>query len=148
MEKAPLRIWLADDDEADRLIFRDALSELKLQAIVSMLHDGEELMVHLLAKDAVLPDLLFLDLNMPRKNGLECLREIRNQPKLKDMIIVIYSTSASELDIEETFLSGANVYINKPHDFHTLKRSLERAVMMSHQVANPPFSRENFLMRL
>ena len=99
-------------------------------------------------KDAVLPDLLFLDLNMPRKNGLDCLKEIRRSKKLKNLSIAIYSTSASEKDVERTFLSGANIYINKPNDFNILKQVLEKAVMTAYQYQDAFFRKKNFLLRI
>lgn len=93
-----------------------------------------------------LPDLLFLDLNMPRKNGLECLKEIRSNEKLKEISIAIYSTSDNEKDIEETFGNGVNVYIIKPNNFNMLKQVLEKAVMTANQYQNQSMKRENFLL--
>jgi CheY-like chemotaxis protein len=124
MENAPIRIILADDDEGDRFLFKEALEELKIKSFVHTVNDGIQLMEYLNDKDTPVPHLLFLDLNMPRKNGLECLKEIRNNEKLKDISIAIYSTSASEKDMDETFLNGANVYIKKPSDFRVLKQIL------------------------
>jgi CheY-like chemotaxis protein len=95
-----------------------------------------------------LPDILFLDLNMPRKNGLECLKEIKQDDRLKDISIAIYSTSASEMDMEATFLNGANIYINKPNDYNILKQSLEKAVSVAHLYREPDFNKENFLLKI
>ena len=75
MKKEPLRILLADDDEADRLLFKEAIGELKIKTIVNTINNGIQLMDYLAKKDNQLPYLLFLDLNMPGKNGLECLKE-------------------------------------------------------------------------
>ena len=117
MNHDALHILLADDDDDDRLLFRDAIEELKVKTVVTMVNDGVELMEYLNKPDTHLPNLVFLDLNMPRKNGMECLKEIRSNNKLKDLSIAIYSTSGMEVDIEETFVKGANVYIKKPNDF-------------------------------
>jgi CheY-like chemotaxis protein len=116
MTNQPIYVLLADDDEDDRLFFMDAFEEIKIKTVVQMVNDGQELMDHLIKPDIVLPDVLFLDLNMPRKTGMECLNEIKNIERLKNVAIAIYSTSASEEDIEETFVKGANVYIKKPKD--------------------------------
>ncbi len=129
MENNPLLILLADDDEVDRLIFTEALLELKIKTIVETFNNGEELMQWLNVKQEQLPHLLFLDLNMPCKNGLQCLKEIRSDEKLKNISVAIYSTSENERDKEETFRNGANVYINKPSDFNILKQVLEKALM-------------------
>jgi len=95
-----------------------------------------------------LPEILFLDLNMPRKNGFECLKEIRSNKKFDEISIAIYSTSAAERDIEATFIAGANVYISKPNDFNELKQVLEKAVMSAHVYHEPPFNKANFLLRI
>jgi len=141
-------ILLADDDEADRLLFTDAFSELKLETVVQTVNNGVQLMEYLQKKEKPLPQLLFLDLNMPRKNGLQCLMEIRGNEKLKDISVAIYSTSNSEKDIEETFLHGANIYIHKPADFNILKQVLEKAVRTTIQYKDETMNRDNFLLRI
>jgi len=148
MENAPLYILLADDDESDIFLFIEAFEEMKVKTIVHTVNDGLQLMQYLSQENVPLPHLLFLDLNMPRKNGLECLKEIRSIEKLKDISIAIYSTSASEKDVEETFLYGANVYIQKPSDFSELKHVLNKAVMSAFIYEEPPFNKANFLMRM
>ena len=148
MQTPPINILLADDDENDRMIFQEAFEEIKIKTSIHTVNNGIQLMEYLKTKNTNLPDILFLDLNMPRKNGLECLREIRNDKKLNDISIAIYSTSASEKDIEETFRLGANVYINKPTDFAILKQALAKAIVTAYQFQNKPFNKENFLLRI
>jgi len=148
MNNEPFNILLADDDEADRLIFADAFSELKIKTDVRTVNDGVELMECLHMEDVPYPDFLFLDLNMPRKNGIECLKEIRGNDKLKDIFIAIYSTSDNEKDIEETFHNGANVYITKPSNFSALKNALEKAVVTANLYKDKSMKRENFLLRI
>jgi CheY-like chemotaxis protein len=148
MKNEPLHILLADDDEGDRLIFKEAFEELKLKTVVQTVNDGIALMKYLHDEAMPLPDILFLDLNMPRKNGLECLKEIKQDDRLKDISIAIYSTSASEMDMEATFLNGANIYINKPNDYNILKQSLEKAVSVAHLYREPDFNKENFLLKI
>lgn len=148
MESTPLHLILADDDESDRLIFKEAFEELKMKTIVHTVNDGVELMKYLAGTENALPHLLFLDLNMPRKNGLECLKEIRGIEKLKDISIAIYSTSASEKDIDESFRSGANAYIKKPSSFSILKKMLEKAVLGAHQFQQQHSDKENFLLQV
>lgn len=148
MENDPIHILLAEDDESDRLLFTEAFSELKIRTIVRTVNNGIELMDFLNIKDTRLPDLLFLDLNMPRKNGLECLKEIRSDENLKEISIAIYSTSDNEKYIEETFLNGANAYITKPNNFNKLKQVLEKAVMTAYLYQDDSMKRENFLLRI
>lgn len=146
MENQPLQILLADDDENDRLLFTEAFAELKIKTIVHTVNNGIQLMEWLNEKDITLPDLLFLDLNMPLKNGLECLKEIRSNEKLKEISIAIYSTSDNQKDMEDTFHNGANVYITKPNSFNKLKQVLEKAVMTAYQYQNKSMKKENFLL--
>jgi CheY-like chemotaxis protein len=148
MKTQPIPILLADDDEDDCLFFRDAFKEIKINTEVHIVNDGVELLNHLSQPHIVLPHVLFLDLNMPRKNGLECLKEIKSITRFKDIVIAIYSTSASEEDIEETFVKGANVYIKKPSDFQTLKKVLSEVVTLNWQYHTSGLDRENFLLSL
>lgn len=148
MENKPLHILLADDDEADRLIFSDAFSELEFKTIVHTVNDGDELMEWLNRESVQLPHMLFLDLNMPRISGLQCLQEIRSNEKLKNLLIAIYSTSDNEKDMEETFLSGANIYIVKPNDFNMLKKMLGKAVDKAHLYQDDALNRDNFFLKI
>jgi CheY-like chemotaxis protein len=146
MNHNALHILLADDDEDDRLFFKEAIEEVKVQTIVTLVNDGVQLMDYLYSPHIQLPNLIFLDLNMPRKGGMECLKEIRCDNKLKDLSIAIYSTSASDEDIEETFVKGANIYIKKPNDFNALKRVLADVISINWQYHTSGLNRENFLL--
>ncbi|MGV9004304.1 response regulator [Flavobacterium sp.] len=148
MQKEFITITLADDDEDDRVFFKDAFDELKINTNVTTCNDGVELMEYLLKPETIVPNILFLDLNMPRKNGFECLLEIRKDKKFKDVAIAIYSTSSSEEDIENTFVHGANIYIKKPSDFSTLKKVLSEVVTLNWQYHTSGLNKENFLLRL
>lgn len=141
-------IILADDDEDDRLFFTDAFEEIKISTKVQTFENGAELMNYLNKDDATLPEILFLDLNMPKKNGIECLHEIKENDKFKNMAVAIYSTSSSEEHIEETFVRGANIYIKKPSDFKTLKKVLQDVVTMNWQFHTSGLNKENFLLRI
>ncbi|MES2864191.1 MAG: response regulator [Bacteroidota bacterium] len=148
MEKDFIHIILADDDEDDRLFFTDAFEELKISTKVQTCNDGVELMEYLNKDDSVLPNVLFLDLNMPMKNGIECLHEIKADKRFDDIIIAIYSTSSSEEHIEETFICGANIYIKKPSDFNELKRVLSYVVTLNWQYHTSGLNKDNFLFRM
>ncbi len=148
MNKEYIHIILADDDEDDRLFFTDAFEELKINTKVNTFNDGVELMNYLNHPDAILPNVLFLDLNMPRKNGIECLNEIKMDDKFNDIAIAIFSTSSSEEHIEETFVRGANIYIKKPSDFSTLKKVLSDVVTINWQYHTSGLNKDNFLLRL
>ena len=148
MNHDALQILLADDDEDDRIFFKEAIEEVKVKTTVTTVNDGVELMDYLCKPDARLPNLVFLDLNMPKKDGMECLKEIRSNYKLKDLSIAIYSTSASEEDIQRTFVKGANIYIKKPSDFKTLKKILAEVISINWQYHTSGLNKENFLFRI
>ncbi|WP_435414206.1 response regulator [Polaribacter aestuariivivens] len=148
MQEEDVFIILADDDEDDRLFFEEAFDELKINTKVATFNDGVELMNYLNKENSLLPNILFLDLNMPKKSGKQCLQEIKKEARFKDIAIAIYSTSASEEDIENTFVMGANVYIKKPNDFKQLKKVLSNVVTINWQYHTSGLNKDNFLLRL
>jgi CheY-like chemotaxis protein len=146
--KATTEILLVDDDADDRNTFKDALSELKINTNLTLLEDGRHLLEYLQNPANKIPDILFLDLNMPYKTGVECLIEIRQYPEFNDLSIAIYSTSSTEKDIEETFINGANIYIRKPNNFTELKRVLNDVVNTNFQFHNSGLNKETFLLNI
>ncbi|WP_318345733.1 response regulator [Flagellimonas baculiformis] len=143
-----LNIALADDDEDDRLFFQEAIEEISVRTKLSLFQNGKELMDYLNLPNVILPNLIFLDLNMPIKNGMQCLKEIRLNPILNPISIAIYSTSSSEKDIEETFVNGANIYLNKPNNFSKLRESIEKVLQINWQYHTSNLNKDNFLLRL
>jgi CheY-like chemotaxis protein len=143
-----MHILLADDDQDDRLFFADAFAALKLKIDLKMVKNGEELMEYLNTPNIILPSIIFLDLNMPRKNGIDCLKEIRNTETLKNLSVAIYSTSASPQDIHNAFVLGANVYIKKPGNFEKLKKVLQKVVTINWQYHISDFNRETFFLTI
>ncbi len=143
-----LHIVLADDDEDDRILFKEAIEESKMKTKLSLFNDGQQLMDYLLGANESLPQLIFLDLNMPIKNGMQCLQEIRKSAALKDLCVAIYSTSSSDHDIEETFILGANIYINKPNSFAKLKEVIEKVLQLNWQYHTSSLNMDNFLLRV
>ncbi|WP_298152002.1 response regulator [Flavobacterium sp.] len=120
-------IYLADDDADDRLLFEDALVEIDCHAQLTFAENGKKLMELLNPPPKPLPDILFLDLNMPLKNGYECLAEIRqDNSRLKNLRIVVLTTSQDERNVEKVFGLGASFYAVKPTDFMKLKQLLEK----------------------
>ena len=126
-----INILLADDDKDDRLFFENALKEITIPTQLKTVNDGEELMDYLDKNQEHLPDILFLDLSMPRKTGYECLTEIKENIKLKDIHVVVFSTSYTwdkvyELNLaNRLFEIGAQNYIRKPGDFKQLRNIIE-----------------------
>lgn len=144
----PMYILLADDDEDDRTFFNEAITELKMKNKLTLLKDGNELMDYLTTPDVKLPHVLFLDLNMPGKTGMDCLKEIRANACFKNISVAIYSTSSSEKDIEDTFIEGANIYIKKPNDFSVLKETIKEVVNMNWQFHSSGLNMETFFFSI
>lgn len=122
-DSAPLRILVAEDDPDDRLLLTDALQESGVDAELLFLDDGEQVIGHLERPDAVRtrpPDLVVLDLNLPRRDGRRTLREIKADPRLRSLPVVILTTSDNAHDIEECLRAGARAYLVKPASFARL----------------------------
>lgn len=115
-------ILLADDDKDHTLLFERIISKEYSSIKVSNVNDGEQLIYFLHLYKV---DLLFLDLNMPCKNGYECLQEIRKDPGLKELPIVVYSNSANMSDIQKSFILRADFYLVKPFSTEHLRTALQ-----------------------
>ena len=141
-----VHIILADDDEDDHRLIKEALKEVKTKTIFEQFEDGEELMEYLKGENIKLPDIIMLDINMPKKTGIQCLLEIRALDMFNDVAIVMYSTSDNERDIESCFQKGANKYIVKPHSFPTLIKTINQLISIDWQYQRKVLKRENFLL--
>ena len=123
-ETKKINILLADDDKDDIFFFARALKTASVPTKIVSVEDGEILLNYLLKNVAHLPDILFLDINMPRKNGLEALKEIKANIKLKAFPVIIYSTSLDEGVADVFYDHGAHYYVQKG-DFNVLVEKLE-----------------------
>ena len=138
-----LNILLAEDDQDDRDFFDMALKEIPIPTHLTAVYDGEQLMDYLYKNSEHLPNVLFLDLNMPRKNGFECLCEIKEDEKLKDLLVVMFSTSyPRDSQYEEDMINrllkiGAHDFIRKSDNLAQLKEFI-------HQVINRAAEKESF----
>jgi len=145
MTASPIRLLLADDDLDDSTFFRDALADLPVMAHLETVYDGVELM-HYLSKNS-LPDLLFLDLNMPRKNGFECLAEIKSEDGLKELPVIIFSTSFNPEVVDSLYDGGAHFYIRKPGDFSKLRAIIHKAIRLGSEKNFRRPGREGFVLQ-
>ena len=117
-------ILLVDDDADDRSMFCDALHEVDDSVACIAAQDGAQALGILRAKADALPDFIFLDLNMPRLNGQQCLSEIKKALHLEHIPVIIYTTSKQQRDIDETKKLGAAGFITKPNTFDGICRSI------------------------
>ena len=123
----PITILMADDDEEDRMLAQEAMEESRLANDLRFVCDGEELLDYLLRREQYAepstsprPGLILLDLNMPKKNGREVLQEIKADPNLRTIPVVVLTTSKAEIDICQSYNLGANSFITKPVTFEGL----------------------------
>lgn len=131
----------------DCLFFKEALDELTLPVLFSSVNDGEQLMKLLTTNSTALPHLLFLDLNMPRKNGFECLTEIKHNNDLKELPVIIFSTSFDPEMVNNLYDSGARYYIRKPAEFSKLKKVIHDAIKLNAKMTTAQPSKEKFILQ-
>lgn len=130
-----LSILLADDDLDDRFFFDKVLKEIPISTSLKTVNNGEQLMNYLNENLQKLPDVLFLDLSMPRKTGFECLSEIKENRNLRHLQVIMFTTSFTRgADLEQNLKStlikmGALDYIRKPNEYEELKRVIHQALL-------------------
>lgn len=143
----PANIFLADDDADDRMLFEDALREICLLSKLTTVKDGLQLMLVLDITVPPPPDVIFLDLNMPKKNGFECLDEIKKTSKLKNIPIVIFSTSAEPEAVNKVYQQGAHYYMCKPGSFLLLKKAIKQVLAIDWKAHLTQPLKDNFLLK-
>lgn len=126
----PVKVILADDDKDDQETFGEALLQTKIPAELTTVDNGQELLNTLKDPSEPNPDIIFLDINMPVKNGNEVLAEIKKDADLKEIPTVMLSTSENVKDVEESFNAGANLYVRKPYSFKNFILMLKKIFLL------------------
>jgi CheY-like chemotaxis protein len=137
-------IFLADDDADDCMLFEDALREVSTSAELLTASDGVELINLMETSVPPPPDVIFLDLNMPRKNGFECLEQIRKTKEWETIPVVIFSTSGQEEMVRKVHQQGANFFIRKPGSFPKLKQAIKQVLDIDWNQHSWKPAQENF----
>ncbi|QLG46567.1 response regulator [Costertonia aggregata] len=142
-----MTIYLADDDEDDRIFFRDAFSDIPSDSEISEFTNGVALL-KALHDASELPDVIFLDLNMPLMDGFECLADIRDIKKFSKIPVIIYSTSFHKKEVERLQEMGATKYLKKPSSFNQLKTLLNKSLqdVKALQSSKKDTSEQSFLV--
>lgn len=144
-------IFLSDDDADDCMLFSEVFDEIltKEEANLTIVNDGMALMQTLEGTVPPPPEVIFLDINMPKKNGFECLQEIRQNPKLSLIPVVIFSTSNNNDIIDKMYAFGANYYICKPPTYPLFKKAIETVLSFDwNLLLNQHPSRESFMIKV
>jgi len=145
MKPTNLHILLVDDDEDDRMFFEEALQDIEPDARLDYAQNGLEAL-ELLEKVERYPDIVFLDLNMPVVSGEECLEQIRATDAIRDLKVVIYSTSFDPNTVELLFMKGADRYIRKPGAFNELKQTISNAIHAIYGKGKRTIDKESFVI--
>lgn len=147
----PKVVLMAEDDADDRVLVQEALAECKLEDTIRFVADGEELMDYLLRQGKYLspeaaprPTFILLDLNMPRKDGCEALREIRAHPDLRRLPVVVFTTSKAEADVDKVYDLGANSFVVKPVAFDALVKIVGALAQYWFGIVEQPSPRHQF----
>lgn len=142
MNAKPIEILIAEDNEDDIILIREAFEMAKIVNILKVVQDGEEAMAYLRKegkyKNASRPGLVLLDINMPKKNGLEVLDEIKNDPDLKIIPVIMLTVSSREEDIIRAYADGASTYIQKPVRFDKFQQVINQFSIYWTLVATTP----------
>ena len=146
LNTTPLNILLADDDRDDRFFFKMALDALTTPTRLVAVVDGEKLMEYLAENVHQLPDVLFLDLNMPRKNGFECLSVIKDNADYKALPVIIFSTSYEQEVVNLLYQNGAQYFMRKPAEFSQLKKIIQQTVELITEGNPTKPSRAHFVL--
>jgi CheY-like chemotaxis protein len=146
MSSKRLNLLLCDDDIDDCYFFNEALEGLPTPTQLTAVHDGDQLMQLLTDEKTELPDVLFLDLNMPRKNGFECLLELKLNKKLNQLPVIIFSTSFDQEVVNLLYKNGAQYFIRKPAEFSELQKVIQQALSIVAQENISQPIRKNFVL--
>ena len=142
MDPQPMEILLVEDNEDDILLEREAIADAKLVNLMFVVRDGEEALAYLRREGnyhhAQMPGLILLDINMPKKNGFEVLHEIKADPALMHIPVVMLTTSDSESDIVKSYANGACSFITKPMDFNKFGEVIKQFALYWSLVARVP----------
>ena len=128
MDRTYKTILLVDDDPDDQLLFSEALSVADATVLCHMATNGIDALEQLQSGTLIMPNLVFMDVNMPRMNGIDCLKKMQHDAVLKDIPVIMYSTSCSPAYQKECFDNGAVYYMEKPTDFAQLCNALKSIV--------------------
>lgn len=140
---SPLHILFADDDSDESYLFNEALEHSKIDVVLSHANNGNSLIAQL--KDNHLPDVVVLDINMPHKDGIEALVEIRSCPEFERLPLIIYSTASNIKIIDSSFEKGATLFVVKPHNFDGMMNVVKKLASINWK-NNPKFLREEFVI--
>jgi FOG: CheY-like receiver len=146
MTSQPVEILLVEDNEDDAVIIQEVFSDMRLATLIHVVRDGEEALAYLQRtgkyKVVRMPDIVLLDINMPKKNGFEVLEEIKKDPRLQSLPVIMLTTSHREEDVVSSYAKGACSYIHKLVDLDQFKQLIMQFELYWTSVSRIPSARE------
>lgn len=148
MNKEYLNVIAVDHDEGNIIFFKNIFKDLKIGVKSQCFPDGEDLMKYLKDCGAIIPEVVFIRYDISGKNAMECLKEIKADPKFSNIVIVMYAQQISEAEIEEIFVSGANIFMRKQETYEGLKKSITEVMTINWQFHSSGLNKDNFIMKV
>ncbi len=148
MTRECLNVVLMDHDEGNHIFFKNIFQDLKIRIKIKVFFSGDDMMNYLKSEKAVVPELVFLNYDIPEKSVLSCLFEIKSCPKLNQMTVAVYSNNLSADEEETIFVKGANVLMKKPDNYKDLKKALTEIVTINWQYHTSGLNKDNFIMKV
>ncbi|KMQ58561.1 transcriptional regulator [Chryseobacterium angstadtii] len=148
MNKEYLNVIAADNDEGNIIFFKNIFKGLKMGVKSQCFSNGEDLIKYLYSCGAIIPEIIFIRYDIPGKNGMECLEEIKKEPRFSNIVIAIYADQISENEIEEIFVNGAHVFMKKPETYEGLKKALTEIITINWQYHTSGLNKDNFVMKV
>jgi len=148
MIKEYLNVIAADDDEGNIIFFKNIFKGLKIGVKSQCFSNGDDLMKYLNSYGAIVPEIVFIKYDIPGKKFMECLEEIKADPKFSNIAIAAYSDQISEAEIEEIFVNGANIFMRKPETYEGLKKALTEIITINWQYHSSGLNKDNFIMKV
>ncbi|MDQ0065963.1 response regulator [Chryseobacterium lathyri] len=148
MNKEYLNVITVDDDEGNIVFFKNIFKDLRIGVKSQCFSDGDDLMTYISSSGAIIPEIVFIKLDIPGKSCMECVREIKINPRFSNTVIVVYAGLIPESEIEEIFINGANIFMRKPETYDGLKKSLTEIITINWQYHSSGLNIDNFIMKV
>jgi CheY-like chemotaxis protein len=148
MNKEYLNVIAVDNDEGNIIFFKNIFKDLKIGVKSQCFSDGEGLMKYLKSCGAIIPEVIFIRYDIPGKSSMDCLKEIKADPKFSNIVTVVYAHEISEIEIEEVFVDGANVFMRQPETYEGLKKAITEIITINWQYHSSGLNIDNFIMKV